>query len=110
MCWCYEKQCHGDVDGLMQFGVLAVYSDDLGFFVAAYGQPTLPPGGICADLDHQMQFGVLRVYSDDLGELVKYYGQPNVPPCSGPICVGFDDGWCDENTMPNSEFNFWWVP
>jgi hypothetical protein len=103
-CWCCEYQCRGDADCLIQFGILRIYSDDLDCLVGGYGQPILPPGGICCDFDHKMQFGVLRIYTDDLAVLVANYGKSTVVPCSGPGSGN------DEDPLPNSEFNFWVVP
>jgi len=82
-CWCYAKQCKGDADGKAQVnGVLAVFTDDLAIFLGAYGQPTLPEGGICADFDHQAQVnGVLRVFTDDLAIFLANYGQPGLTEC-----------------------------
>lgn len=107
-CWCYEKQCHGDADGIGAFGGLVpVYELDLAIFVAAYGQTTLPEGGICADFDHIAAFGgLVAVYTEDLALLVANYGQTAVAPCSGPGAPAPHD----TDPLPNTEYNFWIVP
>jgi len=97
-CWCYRRQCRGDADNGQQFGVLWVYSNDLGIFLSAYAQPSLPPGGICADFDRAAQFGVLRVYSNDLSIFLTYYAQPTVPCCDNNQDCVLD---------ASDDYNFW---
>ncbi|MHC5060640.1 MAG: hypothetical protein ACYTFK_06110 [Planctomycetota bacterium] len=119
-CWCYCKNCNGDVDGGMQFGgAVDVYTDDLAIFLPAFGLPDVAttPGhaGWCADLDREAQFGgMVRVYTDDLDIFLPAFGT-KVQVCSGPSCDRSIDGaggsdigeTCDANPLPNSEFNFW---
>ena len=86
-CWCYRRQCRGDADGDIQYGLFWVLSDDLTIFAGAYGKQDvdLPAGGICADFDHLKQYGLFRVLSDDLTEFATYYGKQvgDVPECDG---------------------------
>lgn len=105
-CWCYAKNCKGDVDGKQQGNVIQgytnVYTDDLAVLLAAYGvrEPTKGPGiasiqnGICADFARNQQGNVIqgyaRVYTDDLAILLANYGVreapkgPGIGDCSGP--------------------------
>jgi hypothetical protein len=113
-CWCYQKQCHGDIDGAL-FGPFPVAANDFTALKAAISIPTamLPDPGICADLNHA-PFGPFRVASDDFAELKRWISIPNamVPTCSGPGCVGFQGnagapGPCDSSALPNTEYIFW---
>jgi hypothetical protein len=111
-CWCYQKQCHGDINGA-NFGPFAVAANDFDALKAAISKPTLLPGQECADLNHA-KFGPFRVAADDFAELKLWISKPaaSVPPCSGPTCVGFQGNAgaplpCDSAALPNSEFNFW---
>jgi len=116
-CWCYCKQCNGDIDGGMQFdGLVAVYTDDINILVPNFGDTTVKdtPGhpGWCTDMNHKPQFdGLVRTYTDDLARFIPNVG--SIPPdCSGPGCDGphqdeFPGPGCDTNPLPNSEFNFW---
>ena len=103
-CWCYQRQCRGDSDGLK-------YSDPNGWFYV--GQPDLdllilawkvkePPhgpgigsveNGICADFDHQQEGdprgGYFRVGAGDLGILLEYWKILEPPDGNGidPNCL-----------------------
>jgi hypothetical protein len=81
-CWCYQRQCRGDIDGI-QTGPFHVGIPDLGFFKAAFNRFVLPPGGECADLDHGTT-GPFRVAIPDLGIFKTYFNQFVVPPCDQP--------------------------
>jgi hypothetical protein len=80
-CWCYQKNCRGDYDGLLS-GPFRVGIPDLQGFLAAYNQIVLPAGGICADFDH-VPSGPFRVGIPDLQTLLQYYNQLDsiVPVC-----------------------------
>jgi len=98
-CWCYKRQCRGDINGLRKFGIW-VSLEDLVVLRTAYAKPAaqIPPGGICADLDHKMKFGI-RVSLEDLTILRTYYTKPEaqVPVCDlAPIITG--------------PYNFWTTP
>jgi parallel beta-helix repeat protein len=99
-CWCYERQCRGDADGVTM-GPYWVGGPDLALFNSAYQKTddNLPEGGICADLDHQ-KMGPYRVGSSDLGIFQQYYlkTEANVPCCDA-----------DEDCVldPNDDYNFW---
>jgi hypothetical protein len=75
-CWCFAKQCNGDIDGKTQFsGFVDVYTDDLDIFVPAYGLLNTTEPAVCADIDHGTQFsGFVNVYTDDLDIFVPAYG------------------------------------
>jgi hypothetical protein len=101
-CWCYARQCKGDADGLQQFGLFWVYSNDLTVLKNAFAQGgvTTEPG-ICADYAHDIQFGLFRVYSSDLSILRTYFAQTPVPCCD-------DDEDCDLTL--DTKFNYWLTP
>ncbi|MHC4571321.1 MAG: PASTA domain-containing protein [Planctomycetota bacterium] len=78
-CWCYKKNCYGDVDGLA-FGPFWVSQDDKDIFVTALNQIVLPAGGICADLDRS-DFGPFAVAQPDKDIFTTYLNQIVVPDC-----------------------------
>ena len=98
-CWCYRHQCQGDCDGLIQFGMFWVFTNDLNIFKANFGKtpPQMTPNGICADIDHLIQFGMFRVFTNDLNIFKVNFGktEPNMTP----------PGVC-----PMTNFNFWTSP
>ena len=103
-CWCYQRQCRGDTDGLK-------YSDPNGWFYV--GQPDLdllidawlvkePPdgpgigsveNGICADFAHDLEgnglVGYYRVGPSDLNILIEYWKVLEPPDGNGvdPNCL-----------------------
>jgi hypothetical protein len=83
-CWCYQRNCRGDVDGAKQFSYW-VYTTDLTALKDAYGiqDAALTGNRICADLDRAKQFSY-RVYTLDLGILKSYYAlqESGVPVCT----------------------------
>jgi hypothetical protein len=93
-CWCYRRQCRGDIDGL-RTGPFWVAIPDLVLFKPCH-TIVLPPGCICADLDHKMT-GPFRVGVPDLVEFKQYFNQFVVPPCDQPPVI----------TGP---YNFWTSP
>jgi len=97
-CWCYCRQCRGDVDGT-KTGPFYIAAPDLILFSAAFGKVNalLPPGGICSDLDHK-QTGPFRVAAPDLIILAAYFGKMAVfvPNCDqAPVITGPYNFWCD---------------
>jgi len=102
-CWCYQRQCRGDIDGLKQ-GPYWVSVNDMTIFRTAVGQldKNVPPGGFCADIDHKTQ-GPYRVSVNDIIILRKYIGQlvANVPICDKP---DVPKGYPAPYTGP---YNFW---
>jgi hypothetical protein len=92
-CWCYAKQCKGDIDGKAQFGGAAdIYTDDTDILVPAFGTLATTSPGVCADVNHGTQFGgAVNVYTDDLDILLPNFG------------AAVSD--CDA-----TDFNFWIVP
>jgi hypothetical protein len=82
-CWCYQRQCRGDIDGLQQ-GPFWVSLNDLNIFRICFNQMTpLPPGCECADLDHALQ-GPFPVSLNDLIIIRQYFNQMAVPVCDQP--------------------------
>jgi hypothetical protein len=85
-CWCYKKQCRGDLNGTSAFGK-PVSSTDLDLFKLAYNKSdaelALVTNGICADLNHTSAFGK-RVSSTDLDTFKLYYNlaEASVPECA----------------------------
>ena len=100
-CWCYERNCRGDADGI-KTGVAYVNTPDLTIFVSAFGKADfkLDQTKICADFDH-IKTGVARVNTPDLTIFVNYFGKADFkcPPC--PLDW---DGDLDD------DYNFWTVP
>jgi hypothetical protein len=84
-CWCYERQCRGDIDGLI-LGPYWVSLNDLTLFRLAIGklqhQIQADPSLICSDLDHQV-LGPYWVSLNDLTILRLYIGKLEfqIPPC-----------------------------
>jgi len=78
-CWCAPPkgsgyQCYGDTDGLAQWGIYRVFTDDLAILATEWkklsGDPTLNP---CADIDHKDQWGIYAVFTDDLAVMATYW-------------------------------------
>jgi hypothetical protein len=102
-CWCYERQCNGDVDGLSVGsklkGFAHVETNDLNVLLASWNvkEPTKGPGilsipqGECADFDHtavgSKLKGFARVETNDLNLLLANWQVkeptkgPGVPSC-----------------------------
>jgi hypothetical protein len=85
-CWCFRRQCRGDIDGVNS-GPFAVGLVDLGDLLAALNQFALPATlpnsgnvGLCANLNHVNE-GPFKVGLADLGELLKYLNQFVVAEC-----------------------------
>jgi len=84
-CWCYRKQCRGDIDGKLFLGK-PVTGADLIMFKFPFGltdaELAMRPGYICADLNHAPFLGK-RVTGADLIIFKTYFNQPdaNVPDC-----------------------------
>jgi hypothetical protein len=92
-CWCYGRQCRGDINGL-KTGPNWVQLLDLQLLAAAYNktdtQLAAIPNGICADVNHK-KTGPNRVQLLDLQELAKYYNKAEtlVPKCDvAPLTTG----------------------
>ena len=90
-CWCYPRQCHGDVDGLPcgkssyyasvcdLYVLLSAWNEDIATLVAG------DPADICADFDHQAEGKLLyRVSTIDLSILIANWNISNGP---APDCV-----------------------
>jgi hypothetical protein len=90
-CWCYERQCRGDINGKKD-GVAVKYyvsGADLSLFKTAYAKNDaalqLVAGGICSDLNHKAD-GIAvkyRVSGTDLAIFKQYYAKADaaVPSC-----------------------------
>nr|NIR25891.1 hypothetical protein [Gammaproteobacteria bacterium]NIR65503.1 hypothetical protein [candidate division Zixibacteria bacterium]NIW98150.1 hypothetical protein [Phycisphaerae bacterium] len=96
-CWCYRRQCRGDIDGI-QTGPFWVAIPDLNIFRNCFNvfDPVLPPGCICADLDH-IKTGPFRVAIPDLNIFRAYFNQFVVPIC-------------DQPAIYTGPYNFWTEP
>ena len=83
-CWCYRKQCRGDINGRSFLGKPVTGIDLIIFQSAGFGGPVLPPppGAECADLNHAAFLGK-RVTGADLIIFKAYFNLPdaNVPDC-----------------------------
>ncbi len=84
-CWCYARQCRGDVDGIKS-GPFWVAVPDLNMFRAAFNKLdaalALVPNGICSDFDH-VKSGPFRVAVPDLNIFRLYFNklELQVPEC-----------------------------
>jgi hypothetical protein len=97
-CWCYQRQCRGDIDGqriLMKW----VQGADLTIFRSAFLLSDLDlaavTDGICADLDHK-RILMKRVQGADLTILRTYFleSDANVPVCDqAPVITGPYNFW-----------------
>jgi hypothetical protein len=103
-CWCYAKQCRGDINGTIE-GPFWVGNADKTLFMTYYNlfpdpapDPpiTLPAAGACADLNHAKE-GLFWVGNTDKGIFVTYWNimMPVPPDCGTP---------------PDANFNFWCTP
>jgi hypothetical protein len=100
-CWCYRRQCRGDIDGI-KTGPFWVAIPDLNIFRSAFNQfdtalATIP-NGICADLDH-IKTGPFRVAIPDLNIFRAYFNQMEL---FVPIC--------DQPLIYTGPYNFWTEP
>jgi hypothetical protein len=100
-CWCYPRQCRGDVDCTKQFGLFWVYTGDLNIFKNCFAEALLPEGCICVDFAHDIQFSLFRVYTSDLNIFKTYFANTVVPCCDADQdCDPTNDSW----------FNCWMCP
>jgi beta-lactam-binding protein with PASTA domain len=90
-CWCYNRQCRGDVNGKKTGTTVSLADNTL--LQAAYGktdaQLAAITGGICSDGNHK-KTGT-RVSLADFTNLASYYGKvdTSVPLCNAaPIITG----------------------
>jgi hypothetical protein len=102
-CWCYQKQCSGDINGALFLGKPVTLAD-LNMFKAAFNLNNTDlaqvPDGICSDLNHAAFLGK-RVTLADLNIFKLYFNAANADvPC------------CDDNQdcvieATDSTYNFW---
>ena len=101
-CWCYKKQCRGDINGTTFLGKPVTLAD-LNIFKAAFNQPDevlrQNPELICADLNHESFLGK-RATLADLAVFKVLFGvlDASIPCCDlNQDCVlGSED-----------KYNFW---
>jgi hypothetical protein len=99
-CWCYKKQCRGDINGASFLGK-PISLADLTIFKAAFNQPDevlrQNPELICADLNHGGFLGK-RVTLSDLNILKGWFHVMQIPCCD-----------LDEDCILTTEdkYNFW---
>lgn len=85
VCWCYARNCRGDIDGLKN-GPFWVSNYDFQIFLTAFNKTdaelAINPNGICADLNRRKE-GPFRVSNIDLTEFLKYFNktEQDVPVC-----------------------------
>jgi hypothetical protein len=101
-CWCYQKQCKGDGDGVValngstKVGYWYVGAEDLALFAKAYLIKDVPKGpglkgepNVCFDLDHTFalngstKVGYWRVGAEDLAVFSSNYLIKEPPKGSG---------------------------
>jgi hypothetical protein len=117
-CWCFRRQCRGDVDGKKKLVGGYVSGDDLGLFRSSYlltvAQIVAVPCkndsttlgrvcGFCADLDHKNKLVGGRVSGDDLTIFRAFHLQvdANVKCCDTAAPVN------DCTLVAGDPFNFW---
>ncbi len=91
-CWCYSRNCRGDINGIKS-GPYWVSSLDLDAFRLAFNDSTLEPGEICAD-NNRIKSGPYWVSSLDLDTFRLYF---NKLEASVPVC-------------DQANYNFWTTP
>ena len=97
-CWCYERQCRGDINGELTLNKW-VQALDLTMFRAAFNKTDLElegiADGICADLNHTKNLNK-RVQALDLTIFRDYFNEvtANVPVC-------------DQSPVTTGPYNFW---
>lgn len=102
-CWCYKKQCRGDINGALFLGKPVTLAD-LNTFKLAFNQIDSVvagiTGGICCDLNHAPFLGK-RVTLADLNIFKTYF---NVVDASVPCCDANQDCIIDAG---DTVYNFW---
>ncbi len=122
-CWCFERQCHGDVDDTMEgtekAGLYYVHFRDLNTLLAGWNvkEPPLGPGiasveysddlgtvaGICADFAHDVEgtekAGLFRVHFNDLNILIANWNTKEQPLGPGIATDCLDCGGGDSMMM-----------
>jgi hypothetical protein len=93
-CWCYAKQCRGDINGAME-GPFWVSQRDKVIFMQYLGQfmdppPPSPFPGPCADLNHKQE-GPFWVSQQDKVIFMQYLSQMIPPPNCDSTHINF---WC----------------
>ncbi|MHC4642535.1 MAG: DUF7901 domain-containing protein [Planctomycetota bacterium] len=100
-CWCYQKQCRGDINGKLFLGKPVTLAD-LNTFKLAFNQPDpnvmAITDGICADLNHRPFLGK-RVTLADLTIFKTYF---NVIDALVPKC--------DLVPIYSGPYNYWTKP
>jgi len=100
-CWCYARQCRGDING-KKTGPNYVQLLDFSALTAAFGKTDVQmvaiPSSICADLNHK-KTGPNRVQLLDYTILTTYFGKADalVPLCTAAPVI---NGPWNYNTVP----------
>jgi hypothetical protein len=101
-CWCYKKQCKGDINGALFLGKPVTLAD-LNTFKLAFNLTDVDlvnvTDGICADLNHAAFLGK-RVTLADLNTFKAYF---NLADASVPCCDADEDCVLDAG----DKYNFW---
>jgi hypothetical protein len=108
-CWCFPRQCKGDINGL-KTGPFWVQQLDRDIFRAAFNKNDTALAtvelygmkGICADIDH-IKTGPFRVGQLDRDIFRAYFNKGEV---SVPCCDANGDCTLDAS----DKFNFWTSP
>jgi hypothetical protein len=98
-CWCYARQCRGDING--KKSIFWVQAADLAIFRSAFqkNDATLNtiPNGICADLNHFKS--IFRVQAADLAIFRAYFQKSDAQT---PLC--------NQAPIITGPYNFWITP
>jgi hypothetical protein len=94
-CWCYAKQCRGDINGAIE-GLFWVGATDKAIFVQYFNLfPDVPPpsffAGACADLTHSQDGGLFWVGIPDKNIFMTYFNKLTIPPDCDATHINF---WC----------------
>ena len=102
-CWCYEKNCRGDADGVTTLGK-RVAGPDLSVFLAGWNKKAnaMAAAEICADFDHIKTLGKF-VAVPDLGIFLANWNKKDIQT---PACPP------DWDAIPDAvnDYNFWIDP
>jgi len=100
-CWCYQRQCRGDSDGI-KTGPFWVAIPDLNLFKLSFNKTDVVlatvTNGICCDFDH-LKTGPFRVAIPDLNIFKTYFNKPELSVPS-----------CDASPVITGPYNFWTTP
>ncbi|MDD5063133.1 MAG: PASTA domain-containing protein [Phycisphaerae bacterium] len=91
-CWCYSKQCRGDMSGAKEgvFWVSNTDKDIMVLYLNKYPNAPAPFAGACADLNHT-KTGLFWVENTDKALMLPYFNKPAIPPDCDATYINF---WC----------------